>query len=349
MLFWRRDSRSGKDWITFSVLFGIVAVAALVLAPMASAATQDVIAPSDPHNPQTNSGWQAGTCKKEPAITDPTAADFCNVKSNPGEYFFEEAAAHPNFGFTQFIVAHTEEEPLPGTRIENPTNELEYVRVDLPVGLAVNPGATERCPIATFEAGATGCPEGSKVGESGVTASVAGITTVPPTPGVTAVPVYNVVPQQGEAARFGLELAGNEVFLEGDLASTSDYHEGFTIKVPHALPFELGPLKTLVKGAILKNRLVFNGRAGDGTFLTTPSTCNGEYFTQSGSQYSTFLKAASYEEIEAGRASPPAPGRRSSRRSRRAPRRNRATRSPTRRASASARGRRKRTRPPRPR
>ena len=61
---------------------------------------------------------------------------------------------------------------------------------------------------------------------------------IPPFPGITAVSVYNLVPKQEQAARFGLELAGNEVFLEGDIASTSDYHEGFTIAVPHALPLE---------------------------------------------------------------------------------------------------------------
>ncbi|HKZ12708.1 MAG TPA: hypothetical protein VJL81_02570 [Solirubrobacterales bacterium] len=259
-----------------------------------------MIAPSNPHEPKLDSGWQAGTCKKEPAITDPNPADFCNVESNAGEYFFEEAAAHPNFGFTQFIVAH---KPglLPGT--EEPTAELAYVRVELPVGLAVNPGATERCPIAVFEAGASGCPAASKVGESGVTASepLVGIP-IAPIPGVTAVNVYNVVPKQGEAARFGLELAGNEVFLEGDIASSGDYHEGFTIAVPRALPIEL------IEGAILKNRLVFNGRAGDGTFITTPSTCHGQAFTESGSEYSTLLRAASYKELAEGEQFPSGAG-----------------------------------------
>ena len=68
-----------------------------------------------------------------------------------------------------------------GTR--KPTNELEYVRVDLPVGLSVNPGATGRCPIAVFEAGACGCDGyGAKVGESGVTASALGIAAVPADP-----------------------------------------------------------------------------------------------------------------------------------------------------------------------
>jgi hypothetical protein len=297
MLFWRREAPSDGAWITIPAICAGVALT-LALAPsIAAADTAAVIAPSNPHAPELGSGWQAGTCKEEPAITDPNPEDFCNATSDPGKFFFEEAAAHPNFGFTQFIVAHG--------ALEKPTSELEYVRVELPVGLSVNPGATPRCPIAVFEAGAAGCESyGAKVGESGVT--VWALTLLSPTPGATAVPVYNVEPQQGHAARFGLELLGNEVFLEGDIASAGDYHEGFTIKVPRALPIQL-PLE-LFEGLIYKNRLVFDGRAGDGTFITTPSTCHGQAFTESGSEYSTLLKAASYKEIEAGESFPDGAG-----------------------------------------
>jgi hypothetical protein len=297
MLFWRRDASFGDVWITFSVICVGVALGLGLIPAFAGADTSTVIAPSNAHEPQVGSGWQAGTCKKEPAITDPDPSAFCNAESVAGEFFFEEAAAHPNYGFTQFIVAHG--------ALEKPSNELAEVRVELPVGLSVNPGATPRCPIEVFEASAAGCESyGAKVGESGVTAWA--VTLLPPITGVTAVPVFNLVPKQGQAARFGLELLGNEVFLEGDIDSTGDFHEGFTIAVPHALPIEL--LGKLLGGIIYKDRLVFNGRAGDGTFLTTPSTCNGEAFTQSGSEYSTLLKAASYEEIEAGEAFPAGAG-----------------------------------------
>ncbi len=129
----------------------------------------------------------------------------------------------------------------------------------------------------------------------------------PPTAPVTEVPVYNVEPKTGEAARFGLELAGNPVFLEGDVDWSGDYHEGFTIHVPAALPEDLGVLLELLggeKGLILKNRLVFDGRSGDGTFLTTPTTCLGPAYADdwvpgeqpggpSGHVYSTFLRAES--------------------------------------------------------
>jgi hypothetical protein len=302
MLFWRRNASYGDVWITFSVACVGIALAitfTLLLIPaFAAADTSSVIETSNPHEPAVNSGWQAGTCKKEPAITDANGADYCNAGgppgNNAGEYFFEEAGAHPNYGFTQFIVRQG--------LLGKPTNELQYVRVDLPVGLAVNPGATARCPIETFEASASNCPENTIVGESGVTAWA--VIPLPPLNVLTAVKVYNVVPRPGQPARFGLELLGNEVFLEGDIDWSGDYHEGFTIQVPHALPLNLGPLNSLIEGLIVKDRLVFNGRAGDGTFLTTPGTCNGRAFLESGSQYSTFLKAMSYAEVEAGASFP---------------------------------------------
>ncbi|HWO84540.1 MAG TPA: hypothetical protein VNM38_12245, partial [Solirubrobacterales bacterium] len=261
----------------------------LASAPAALADTDDIIAPSDVTHPEVDSGWQAGTCKADP----------CSIATP--ELFFETAGAHPNFGFTQFIIKHG---PPPG---EAPVGELKTVRVDLPVGLSVNPGATPRCKRSEFEADT--CPPGSKVGESFVTAA-GPLGPIAPSPGVTQVPVYNVQPEQGEAARFGLKLAGNEVFLEGDVDWAGDFHEGFTIHVPEALPEELGALLGLLsgqKGLILKNRLVFNGRAGDETFLTTPTTCFGPAYADdwvegeqpggpSGSIYSTFLRADSVEE-----------------------------------------------------
>ena len=126
-----------------SILVALSAVA-LALPGTASAASADIIAPSDPHNPTIESGWQAGTCSEEP----PESTEFCSV-ATPGQ-FFERAAAHPNWGFTQFIVRYND--VLIGGK--EPVGELKNVLVDLPVGLSVNPGATPRCPIATFEAGA---------------------------------------------------------------------------------------------------------------------------------------------------------------------------------------------------
>jgi hypothetical protein len=291
MFLGRKIPWSGR---AFCPAFVVCLVALLATASAALADTADIIAPSDPAHPSVNSGWQAGTCTKDV----PDSGQICSIATP--DRFFETAGAHPNWGFTQFIIKHG---PPPG---EAPVDELKTVRVDLPVGLSVNPGATVRCKLAVFEAGAGGCPIGSEVGESFVTAA-GPLGPIDPVKDVTQVTVYNVEPKPGEAARFGLELAGNEVFLEGDVNWSGDYHEGFTIHVPATLPEDLGSVLGLLtgqKGVVLKNRLVFDGRSGDGTFLTTPTTCFGPAYAAdwvpgqqpngpSGHVYSTFLRADS--------------------------------------------------------
>jgi hypothetical protein len=239
----------------------VVAVAAALAMPGAAFAdTPDIIAPQ--HNPpNAEDGWQAGTCTTDAPPCSPQTAG----------QFFTQAAGHPQVGFTQFIVKHTNPLPI----LEEPVGTLKDVRVDLPVGLSVNPQATAQCQLAAFEA--ESCPIGAAVGKSFVTTSLAGVVAPP----VTAT-VYNLVPAQGEPALFGFRVLGSiggPVFLKSDVEWTGDFHEGFTIAVPKS------PV-----GKILKNRLVFEGRAGNGTFLTNPSTCLNP------AAYSTFLRADSTEQ-----------------------------------------------------
>jgi hypothetical protein len=228
----------------------------------AQADTGDIISPQN-NPPDANDGWQAGTCLTEPCSPSTPAA------------FYTQAAGHPPIGFTQFIVKHETLGPL-----ETPVGTLRGIRVDLPVGLSVNPQASPQCELATFEAGSAGCPPNSIVGASVVVTSLAGIVAPPLT-----FQVYNLTPNQGEPALFGFEALGSEIFLKSDVEWNGDYHEGFTIAVPEP------PL-----GAkILKNRLVFSGIAGNGTFLTTPSTCHDPAEAAFAHTYSTYLRADSVE------------------------------------------------------
>lgn len=260
-------------------IFRLLGVAGAVLAlsaPSAFASTDDIIAPSDPTSPKVDSGWQAGTC-----TADPPPPGQCSVGTK--SLFFEQAAGHPPKGFTQFIVAHTT-----NALLETPIGELKTVRVDLPVGLSVNPGAVKQCPLEKFEEDPVNCA-GSEVGVSKVTAAPLGVPVEAP-----PVTVYNLVPKSGEPALFGFELVGNDVYLEADVAWDGDYHEGFTIHVPAAA--DLGGV--LEQGLILKNRLAFDGRSGDGTFITTPSTCLGPAVSPFEQVYSTWLLASSVTEEE---------------------------------------------------
>lgn len=256
-----------------------------------TASSAQIIGPQNPNDPQVDSPWQAGTCKDDP----PPPAQ-CSV-GTPG-LFYEGAAGHPPRGFTQFIV-NTEPAPLPPFS-PVPVGNLRTVRVDLPVGLTVNPQSSpEQCDLEPGESPAecaTKAPE-SKVGTSEVTA------TNPATGASVTLPkadVYNLIPEDGEPARFGLSLLGNDVFLEADVAWESDYHEYFTI---HVAKLDLPTFPILGEVArIAKNRLVFDGNGefvgDDGTFITTPTTCLGPAAPGSPFErvYSTFLRADSYEE-----------------------------------------------------
>jgi hypothetical protein len=242
--------------------------------PMASADTNAIIAPSDPEAPSPNSGWQAGTCN----FDTPT----CTVDS-PKAQLFETAGGHPPKGFTQFIVEY--EPGLLGP--EEPIGALSKVHVDLPPGLTVNPQATEQCTQAEFEGTpSVACP-GAAVGKSFVTGSAAGLPLPIPIEAI----VYNIDPPNGEPARFGFNLVGNNIYLKADVSWDSDYHEAFTIEVPPV---------PLIGELILKNRLVFDGAAGDGTFIAAPTTCLGEASSDSPFKhvYSTWLLASSVAEEE---------------------------------------------------
>ncbi|HET9593131.1 MAG TPA: hypothetical protein VFP17_09470 [Solirubrobacterales bacterium] len=242
-------------------------------------------APQDNAHPTANDGWQAGTCNV------PTCTPV-----SPSSEFYEKAAGHPPYGMTQFIIKH-HASGLPGH--EEPDVNLKDIRVDLPVGLSVNPGAVPRCPYEAMQLEhvsdcATAAPL-SVVGESWVFVSdEAGL--LPPVE--IKADVYNLEPKKGQPARFGFTVApvpllpgigSNDIFLEADVAWDSDFHEGFTIAVPKV---------QLVK--LLKNRLVFNGRAhapgGQGYFLTTPSTCwNPNTDATHQHTYSTYARGDSIE------------------------------------------------------
>jgi hypothetical protein len=263
----------------------LVAAFAAMLATLAfAAAPAGAIEIIEEQHETAADGWQAGLCKVEPCSPESSSTALAT-----------QAAGHPPFGFTQIITKH-------GPPLESPVGELKTVLVDLPVGLSVNPQATPQCELAPGESPelcAARAPL-SKVGTSVIFASakkVLGAIEIGAPIGPLPATVYNIVPQQGEPARFGFSLVGSDVFLEAGVAWWDDYHEYFTI---HAPKLEVPVLGGAVEAALLKNRLVFEGLTGLGTgggpFLTSPSTCNDPAAQGFGHTYSTFLHADSYQE-----------------------------------------------------
>lgn len=311
-------------------LSGLVALIAAffvlpVGVPAAFADTTDII--EEQHTPSNDEdGFQAGTCfSDEPVKCSPETP----------ELWYQQAAGHPPIGFTQYIIRHAPFTPLPSPpfppgSVTAPLQEpilgrsIKTLQIDIPPGLIVNPEATPRCPRADFERVLViggeprripNCPDGSIVGQEEVTlvtnaAGVEGLPkgfVIPPDPAKgTKVPLYNIVPEFGEPARFGFIIGfGRVVFLETRIAWESDYHGSFTIRPPQP---------TIPGVSTLKSRLVNYGRDagnkklaapgsnvviddptdpnGDGTYLTMPTTC----FDPDTGAYSTFFRAESWEE-----------------------------------------------------
>lgn len=213
--------------------------------------------------------WESITCKTDatnpaPAV-GPPSGDPC-VVANPPERFYTQAAGHPNFGATAFIMNQT------GGIPNFPDGKLKEIRVELPAGLGVNPEATIKCTEAALATKA--CPPESRVGTNYLTTISSGAVGLPPAGTEFTLPaaVYNIVPPPGVVSQAGFNATGVPTYLVGDLDPV-DQHISFTI-------FDLNPAVP-----IIGSRLVFNGKAGNG-YLTMPSLC--------GVPPKTTLKVTSY-------------------------------------------------------
>ena len=91
--------------------------------------------PQRPAHPSVDSGWQAGTCNAEPPEPARSSARSRRRVSSSTRRPPTPTGASPS---------SSSRTNRPG---ETPVGELKTVRVDLPVGLSVNPGATDRCPL----------------------------------------------------------------------------------------------------------------------------------------------------------------------------------------------------------
>ena len=262
-----------------SVLAVVITGAWLALAaPVASANTEEIIAPSKP--PYTPaSGWQAGTCESD----SPT---ICSV-ATPTQ-FYREAGGHPQIGFTQFIVRY--KTGIAGS--EEPIDELAHVHVDIPEGFAVNPQATPSARTRSAKPTPDSCPantEGRRKPDHrlGRSASLADRRHHRRS-------CYNIEPPEGRTGALRPRIGGaNKVFLRSR-ASTGP---ATTTRDSRSTSRRLPLTGILLGGLILKNRLRFYGRSGDGTFLTTPTTCHDwEHEPAFEHVYSTYLLASAVKE-----------------------------------------------------
>jgi hypothetical protein len=224
--------------------------------------------------------WEAGTCNG----TQLTVKN-CEYTS-PTSVFYTQAAGHPPWGLTGFEVAHSG-----SGESRRPEETLKRIRVDVPPGLAADPQTLPACSRAAFNAGT--CNALTKAGfvelEAFVGAPVNKVLTLEGN-------VWNLEQEAGLPLLFGIEVKGvpplventlllleghvsyaKEPVLEARGVPSGDFHEWFEINnIPPEVSVKLGPLPIeLAKAKLqtLKSKLFFNGRAGNGNFLTLPSEC----------------------------------------------------------------------------
>jgi hypothetical protein len=231
--------------------------------------------------PITITKWESITCKEDaelpvaPGVPEPGYESTLSAPQ-PGQCteatpdkFYTQAAGHPNFGITDFRLATY---PAAAGVGGFPTSFVKDIVVDTPEGLSVNPQAVPQCEIKTFEEGK--CDASSIVGFNYLTvAAQSPSATSPPCPPAgeclqarVKLPVYNLVPFEGHPSMVGFNTQGGPTFIVGSLDPV-DQHVIFTISDIHP-PSPTSP-------PIIESRLVFNGRAGNGTYLTMPSNCAG--------------------------------------------------------------------------
>ncbi len=134
---------------------------------------------------------------------------------------YTQAGGHP-YAATVAIDFDTLNDPAPLRGDLWPVAPVKDVLADLPPGLVGNPTAAEQCTTAQLAAGGvlarTQCPPDAQVGTALVRLNGHLARDV-----LGPLPVYNLVPPPGVPARFGFNVAGTVVTLDGELRSGGDY------------------------------------------------------------------------------------------------------------------------------
>ena len=134
-----------------------------------------------------------------------------------------QGGAHP-FALTTTLALNQTGEPRLPVALPRDLN------FHLPPGLVGDPAATSQCTMANFfalEHEANLCAASSAVGVATVTADEPVNLKV----FTSTVPVFNLVPAQGEPARFGFEVAGKvPIVIDTSVRSGRDYGVDVTVK-----------------------------------------------------------------------------------------------------------------------
>ena len=140
-----------------------------------------------------------------------------------------QAGSHP---FQLTTTLDLNEVPGGGHEIGEETTEVaggsfvKDVHVSLPPGLVGDPTAIPQCTAGQFDTKESNCPADTVIGVAVTTIVIPGFTTIPL---VFPAPLFNLVPQVGEPARFGFNAAGSPVTLDTRVRTGGDYGIDVTV------------------------------------------------------------------------------------------------------------------------
>jgi len=140
---------------------------------------------------------------------------------------YRQAGGHP-YAATVSLDFNTVRNPAPLKGQLWPVEPVKDVLVDLPPGFVGDPTAAETCTADELAAGGvqamTECPPSSQVGTAVVRINGADARGI-----WGPLPVFNMVPPPEVPARFGFNVSGTVVTLDGALRSDGDY--GLSVRV----------------------------------------------------------------------------------------------------------------------
>ncbi len=305
-----------RSSVRFSLLALLVAVIAAISAPAAAQAAVGIekFVAINCQEAFKECGEEPGPT----TILGPTKVPKEPSKAEAEAQGYTQAAGHVPYGITDFkLTTVVTKEPLPQT--EAPTGIVKHIRTDVAAGLATSPAAVSQCSMADFgdteELPGTGFYPAPKCANSGEKNTVVGTNEVTVYAGKEAgdLPlsgaVYNLEQKEGLASEFGVALelpvfltkgALEKAFaeeghplgepaektfeekqyfahtlIEGNVewgqqangTNVGDYHDYFEIDVSTALP-------------LIRSRLTFEGRRGNGAFITNATSCPGHNTTR---------------------------------------------------------------------
>jgi len=154
-------------------------------------------------------------------LAAPAQAEF-GFKELGLEMSGTHAGAHP-----EELITALEMNTLPysGGTLEFPDGQLEDLEIDMPDGFAGNPGAVPTCPPELFilsENGLPFCPNSTAVGFISVKAEFEPIE--PGAPAYLHIPVYNMPPEPGYAAKLGFRVLAVPVTIDVGVRETPPYN-----------------------------------------------------------------------------------------------------------------------------